>query len=66
MKLKKIIQNLEKAHADYVKKYGVEPEVFSVCADDGLLLCSKVKKSGCLKTAFKPHVKAKIGIEAMI
>ncbi len=68
MKISKIIQNLEKVMSDYKEKYTEikDPEIYSIERDEGILICSKVIKDGCLTRAVKPYIRRKIGIEKLL
>lgn len=47
-KLKTVIDNLEKARQDYIKKFGVEPTIWSIEAEDDrskITLTDKVSRT---------------------
>ena len=47
----------------YVSKHGVEPQIFSF-SEDGIMLCSKVERPALgLRSAKKPYITKKIGLE---
>jgi hypothetical protein len=69
MKLSKLIQALEKAQAEYVKKHGTLPEIFDLSVDgyaeDKILeleLCKQVRHTKCQTEGLKPYVKRIIKI----
>lgn len=56
MKLYSLISKLEKARASYIKKHGIEPVISSFDEYEGLILCSKVVRTGgCTFTHKKPY-----------
>lgn len=67
MNLQKLINKLEKIRNSYLKKHGVEPEIFSVDSEEGFLLCSKVEKpSSGLRVAERPYATVKTGLEKLL
>ena len=62
MKLQTLINDLEKAKAKYIKKYGIEPVIWSWDAD-GIELCAKRKviSRGTIQ-AVRPAMLVKISL----
>ncbi len=65
MKVKDLINNLEKVRQEFIETNGVEPSIFSVDEDEGTLICANIVKNGCLRTAKKPYIYKKTGLEKL-
>lgn len=62
MKLKTLIDKLEKARQKYVEKHGTEP-VIQDLDYEGLHLCKKVNKAPGIKVFKAPYLTIKTGLE---
>ncbi len=60
MQLNKLIKVLEQAKLKYAIKHQCEAHIFSICPDEGILLCSAIKKENGWRKAEKPYVYVKI------
>jgi hypothetical protein len=66
LKLSVLISKLQKIEEKFKDTHELSPEVFSLDSDEGLLLCAKVKKDGGLRSAEKPYMRVKTGLEKLI
>lgn len=58
MKLEKLIQQLQKLNDEYKAIHGIDPHIWSL-DEDGIMLCSKIKKSLGKRLAKKPYLTRK-------
>lgn len=63
MEITKLIKKLQDVADKYHAEHGKYPEIFSVDEDEGTTLCFKIEKNGCLRTAKKPYLKVRTGLE---
>lgn len=68
MKISKLVEKLNRVLVEYKNKYPEvkNPEIFSFDEDEGILICASVKKTRGIRTAKKPYLKRKLGIERLL